>query len=96
MMDRSRLHLLAAGVILLASASTVSAEGVQWAKSFNKAKKQAKVGEKPPAVRTHLRDMIVMPEMVGSIVAVYTGKGFQNVEVKGEMIGHYLAEFALS
>jgi len=42
MMDRSRLHLLAAGVILLASASAVSAEGVQWAKSFNKAKKQAK------------------------------------------------------
>ena len=65
-------------------------------KKLRKAKKLAKVGEKPPAVRTHLRDMIVMPEMVGSVVAVYTGKAFQNVEVKGEMIGHYLAEFALS
>ena len=65
-------------------------------KKLRKAKKLAKVGEKPPAVRTHLRDMIVMPEMVGSVVAVYNGRGFQNVEVKGEMIGRYLAEFALS
>merc|ERR1712000_687803 len=59
-------------------------------------KKLRKVGEKPPAVRTHLRDMIVMPEMVGSAVAIYNGHAFQNVEIKGEMIGHYLAEFALS
>lgn len=65
-------------------------------KKLRKAKKLAKVGEKPPAVRTHLRDMIVLPEMVGSVVAIYTGKAFQNVEVKGEQIGRYLAEFALS
>ena len=64
-------------------------------KKLRKAK-LAKVGEKPPAVRTHLRDMIVMPEMVGSVVAIYNGHAFQNVEIKGEMIGHYLAEFALS
>ena len=65
-------------------------------KKLRKAKKLAKVGEKPPAVRTHLRDMIIMPEMVGSVVAVYSGKVFQNVEIKGEMIGRYLAEYALS
>ena len=65
-------------------------------KKLRKAKKLAKVGEKPPAVKTHLRDMIVMPEMVGSVVAVYSGRTFQNVEIKGEMIGRYLAEFALS
>ena len=53
-------------------------------------------GEKPKAVKTHLRNAIIMPEMVGSVVAIYNGKAFQNVEIKGEMIGHYLAEFALS
>jgi len=42
MMNRSKLHLLAAGAMLLASASTLQAEGVQWAESFKKAKKQAK------------------------------------------------------
>ena len=58
-------------------------------KKLRKAKKDVKVGEKPPAVKTHLRDMIVMPEMVGSVVAVYNGKQFNSVELKGEMIGHY-------
>jgi small subunit ribosomal protein S15e len=43
-----------------------------------------------------MRDMIVMPEMVGSVVGIYNGKQFNNVEVKGEMIGHYLGEFSLS
>lgn len=65
-------------------------------KKLRKAKKVAKVGEKPPAVRTHLRDMIIVPEMVGSVVAIYNGKQFQSVEVKGEMIGRYLAEYALT
>jgi small subunit ribosomal protein S15e len=65
-------------------------------KKLRKNKKLAKVGEKPPAVRTHLRDMIVMPEMVGSVVAIYNGRQFQSVEVKGEMIGRYLAEFAIT
>ena len=65
-------------------------------KKLRAAKKFVKVGEKPKAVRTHLRNMIVMPEMVGSVVAVYNGKQFNAVEVKGEMIGHYLAEFSLS
>ena len=65
-------------------------------KKLRAAKKEMKVGEKPQAVKTHLRDMIVMPEMVGSVVAVYNGKQFNAVEIKGEMIGHYLAEFSLS
>ena len=37
-----------------------------------------------------------MPEMIGSVVGVYNGKTFINVEVKPEMIGHYLAEFSIS
>ena len=65
-------------------------------KKLRKAKKDLKVGDKPPAVKTHLRDMIVMPEMIGSVVAVYNGKQFNSVELKGEMIGHYLGEFSLT
>ena len=65
-------------------------------KKLRKAKKHVKVGEKPKAVRTHLRNMIIMPEMVGSVVGVYNGKQFNAVEIKGEMIAHYLAEFSLS
>ena len=33
-------------------------------------------------VKTHLRDMIIVPEMIGSVVGVYNGKTFNQVEVK--------------
>ena len=48
------------------------------------------------SVRTHLRDMLVMPEMVGKSVEVHNGKGFEKVEIIPEMIGHYLGEFSLT
>merc|ERR1712072_970359 len=46
--------------------------------------------------KTHLRNMVIVPEMTGSIVGVYNGKVFTQVEVKPEMIGHYLGEFSIS
>ncbi len=61
-----------------------------------KAKKTCQPGEKPTTVKTHLRNCIVMPEMVGNIVGVYSGKVFNPVEIKFDMIGRYLGEFSLS
>ncbi|KAK1272062.1 40S ribosomal protein S15 [Acorus gramineus] len=65
-------------------------------KRLRKAKTEAPLGEKPEPVRTHLRNMIIVPEMIGSIIGVYNGKTFNQVEIKPEMIGHYLAEFSIS
>lgn len=65
-------------------------------KKLRKAKKEAPPNEKPEIVKTHLRNMIVVPEMTGSIIGVYNGKDFGQVEVKPEMIGHYLGEFVLT
>jgi len=45
-------------------------------------KSTAIAGEKPDTVKTHLRDMIILPEMVGSQVGVYNGKTFTQVEIK--------------
>ncbi|KAI5013426.1 hypothetical protein ZWY2020_034538 [Hordeum vulgare] len=59
-------------------------------------KKDAPAGEKPEPVRTHLRNMIIVPEMIGSLIGVYNGKTFNQVEIKPEMISHYLAEFSIS
>uniref|UniRef100_A0A1B0F9R1 40S ribosomal protein S15 n=1 Tax=Glossina morsitans morsitans TaxID=37546 RepID=A0A1B0F9R1_GLOMM len=59
-------------------------------KKLKKAKKKAPPNEKPEIVKTHLRNMIVVPEMTGSIIGVYNGKDFGQVEIKAEMIGHYL------
>ncbi|MFB6125461.1 MAG: 30S ribosomal protein S19 [Halanaeroarchaeum sp.] len=47
-------------------------------------------------IRTHLRDMPVLPEFVGLTFAVYSGQEFERVEVQPEMIGHYLGEFQLT
>ena len=47
-------------------------------------------------MKTHLRNMIIVPEMIGCIVGVYNGRNFINVEIKAEMVGHYLGEFSLS
>ena len=46
--------------------------------------------------KTHERDMIILPEMVGVKFGVYNGKEWVTVEVKPEMIGHRLGEFALT
>jgi len=47
-------------------------------------------------VKTHVRDMLVLPEMVGITLLVHNGKEFLQVEIKPEMIGHYLGEFAIT
>merc|ERR1711874_812094 len=65
-------------------------------KRLRKAKKEAPPMEKPEVVKTHLRDMVILPEMVGSMVGVYNGKTFNQVEIKPEMIGHYLGEFSIT
>jgi len=57
---------------------------------------EAPPNEKPAVVKTHLRDMIVVPEMIGSQIGIYNGKVFNTVEIKPEMTGHYLGEFSLS
>ncbi len=47
-------------------------------------------------VRTHYRDMIIFPEMVGKTIEVYNGKEFISVEIQPEMVGHRFGEFAPS
>lgn len=66
-------------------------------KKLRKAKKEAGPLEKPEVVKTHLRDMIIVPEMVGSVVGVYNGKTFNQVEIKVNLIasmglGYFLVD----
>lgn len=48
------------------------------------------------SIRTHLRDAIVLPDMVGKKIGIHNGKNFEYVDIKTEMIGHYLGELALT
>jgi len=47
-------------------------------------------------IRTHLRDMPILPEFVGITFAVHNGESFERVKVEPEMLGHYLGEFQLT
>jgi small subunit ribosomal protein S19 len=57
------------------------------------ARKQAKKG-KEVIVRTHCRDMVVLPEMVDLTIAVHNGREFKRVKIIPQMIGHVLGEFS--
>lgn len=47
-------------------------------------------------VKTHLRDMIILPQMVGKTIRIHNGKSFEQVVVLEEMIGHYFGEYAMT
>jgi small subunit ribosomal protein S19 len=47
-------------------------------------------------VRTHCRDALVLPEHVGRRVAIHNGHEFKEIELRPEMVGHYLGEFSLT
>merc|ERR1719187_2378822 len=53
-------------------------------------------GTKPKPVYTHLRNMIIVPEMIGNIVGVYSGNHFIAVEIKASMVGTYLGEYSMT
>ncbi|MCE8424712.1 MAG: 30S ribosomal protein S19 [Candidatus Methanoperedens sp.] len=55
-----------------------------------------KIKIKDPNIRTHLRDMIFLPEMVGMKIAIHSGKEFVPIDVIPEMMGHYFGEFVLT
>src|SRR4030067_171004 len=51
---------------------------------------------KEVSIKTHVRDLVILPEMVGTKILVHNGKEFLPVEIKPEMIGHCLGEFAIT
>jgi len=54
-----------------------------------------KAGE-DQVVKTHSRDMVILPQMVGKSIAVYNGKEFVRLNITSEMLGHRLGEFAIT
>jgi small subunit ribosomal protein S19 len=47
-------------------------------------------------VKTHCRDFIILPEIVGKKIRVHSGKEFVMIVIEPEMIGHRLGEFVLT
>ncbi len=58
--------------------------------------KEAQKKGKEVSLKTHVRDLIILPEMVGAKIQVHNGKEFVALDIKPAMIGHYLGEFAIT
>jgi len=55
-----------------------------------------KEGKSEGQIKTHARDMIILPTMVGLTIGVHNGREFVNLEVKPEMVGRYLGEYVIT
>merc|ERR1711934_541693 len=52
--------------------------------------------ERPKPVKTHLRDIMILPQMVGNIIGIYNGKQMLGVEIKAEMVGTFPGEYGIT
>ena len=50
--------------------------------------------EKNKAIKTHSRDIVIVPQMIGMKIGVHDGRGFTMSEITGEMLGHKFGEFS--
>lgn len=64
--------------------------GEEQKKVIEKIRKQKK------NIKTHCRDLIILPEMVGATVKVHQGKEYVAIIINEEMVGHVIGEFALT
>lgn len=55
-----------------------------------------KINQKSKPIKTHRRDLVIIPAMVGARLAIHKGKDYENTEITIKMLGHYLGEFALT
>ena len=63
--------------------------------TLRKAKQAAEKGQSL-TVKTHCRDIVILPEMVGMTVLLYSGKEFVPVPITLDKIGHYLGEHVIT
>lgn len=60
-------------------------------KFLQRARKKLEMKKK---IKTHYRNLIIVPQMVGWTINVYNGKEFIPCLITSEMLGHCLGEFA--
>jgi small subunit ribosomal protein S19 len=65
-------------------------------KTQDKLLKDIEKANKGDMIKTHCRNMPILPSFVGHTVHVHNGKEFQRLDIQEHMIGHYLGEFAIT
>jgi len=52
--------------------------------------------EKKDKVKTHARQMVILPKMIGKTILVHNGKEISELTIQEEMVGGRLGQFALT
>lgn len=65
-------------------------------KRFLEKVKRFKEGKRKKPVKTHVRDMIILPDMIGMTIHIHKGKEFAPITLEPEMLGHRLGEFTMN
>src|SRR3989338_4855156 len=60
------------------------------------AKKTLATLKKGKKTKTHSREVIILPWMVGKTIAVHKGNSFVDVFIAEDMLGHRIGEFAFT
>ena len=47
-------------------------------------------------IKTHCRNLVILPKMIGLLIKIYNGKDYFPITITAEMVGHYLGEFSLT
>lgn len=63
---------------------------------LEKIRKYRREGKLNKVIKTHVRDLVILPELIGLKLAVYNGKEFVEFTITPEMIGHYLGEYSIT
>ena len=56
--------------------------------------KKTNEGKFKKIIKTHCRDTVIVPEMLGLKIHVHNGKTYTLVDIELETLGHFLGEFA--
>jgi len=65
-------------------------------KEQNKLLEDVKNAKEGDTIKTHCRDMVILPPFIGHNILVHSGNEFQKINIQPQMVGHYLGEFALT
>ena len=58
--------------------------------------KKYKAGKTKKPVKTHCREMVILPDMVGLTIHIHRGKEFMPITIEPDMLGHVLGEFTMN
>ncbi len=53
-----------------------------------------KIGENQNNIKTHCREMVIVPAMIGKVIRVHNGKEWFPLTITVDMVSHCLGEFS--